>query len=213
MTRPIALIAGFLGLVLSSGAMAAHPTNAREIHQAIRMGDLNRVLRILLESPRMAEHRSGDWSPLHAAVAANEPDIAALLLAYEPDTEVVDGQGRTPLLLAAEMPGRGRVMEVLLGAGANPLAKDARGRAPLDLAARTGDTDTMRSFVEYVKGRGDLELQLEVGEELDPDEDVDFGLRAFREPEMVPQEARQTADFEYEQGFRSMTGMVDDPQY
>lgn len=63
--------------------------------------------------------------------------------------DAADQQGRAPLLLAASQPGQGHLacLELLLEAGADGTAADARGRTPAQLAVRRNDAAALRLLV------------------------------------------------------------------
>ena len=80
----------------------------------------------------------GAWSPLHRAIIQGDAARTTGILAAGaditqttlPDFEPAKLAGFTPLMLAAPKP---EVLRVLLKNGANPSAKDAQGRLPLDV--------------------------------------------------------------------------------
>jgi hypothetical protein len=70
--------------------------------------------------------------------------IPALLTLLTLDAAPDPAQDATADLLSAAAAGQTRRVEMLLGAGANPEAKDSNGRTPLMLAAQHGRAETVR---------------------------------------------------------------------
>ena len=66
------------------------------------------------------------------------------------------GEGRTPLHLAADG-GHEAVCGVLLAAGADPTAEDAKGMTPCMVAAHRGDAAVLRCLVHHDKRGGGVE--------------------------------------------------------
>jgi len=96
------------------------------------------VVRVLLGAAGVDVNRAtkGGQVPLHHAAWEGHADVVELLL-RAPGVEVdrADACGWTPLY-AASSQGHVAVAEALLNSGADPSAKDARGRSLLDAACR-----------------------------------------------------------------------------
>jgi ankyrin repeat protein len=78
------------------------------------------------------------------------PDVqkARLLLAGGANVNAKSATGRTPLLVAASLPGTVDVLRVLLDRGADLRAQDGTGATALSLAVRSADVDVVRFLVE-----------------------------------------------------------------
>ncbi|PON27151.1 hypothetical protein TGAM01_v204100 [Trichoderma gamsii] len=72
------------------------------------------------------------------AITSGHEKIASLLIEHGANVEAVDGNGRTPLLLAAKSDESLRLSQLLLYEGANIDATDNNGRTPLMAASRSG---------------------------------------------------------------------------
>ena len=128
-------------------------------------GDSPAVVKVLLAAGANTEARDGyyptetGWTPLHVAAEGDAPAVVKALLDGGADLEargnrqpVAHGDGMprpspeeekalrgsewTPLHMAARFSQSPAVVKTLLGAGANPEARDASGRTPLDLAEK-----------------------------------------------------------------------------
>jgi uncharacterized protein len=79
-------------------------------------------------------------TPLHSAVAAQQPEITEILLQHGAEVEAQQPQGFTPLHQAAHA-GHLQLVELLLryGASCNTISKD--GHTPLDMAQEKGWAD------------------------------------------------------------------------
>lgn len=87
--------------------------------------------------------------PLHWAAIQNQVRSATVLLDHGYEVDAVDGEGRTPLMIAAAF-GSPEVAEVLLDRGADPEARDADGDGPIHFAAMAGRAE----IVELLLQRG-----------------------------------------------------------
>ncbi|GAX11857.1 hypothetical protein FisN_20Lh086 [Fistulifera solaris] len=87
------------------------------------------------------------WAPLHECVRAENLDLLQLLLQKQPKLEVKDGDGETPLFIAASAR-EPRIVRALLTAGANPNACGNDGWSALMMATRNADLETVQAFFD-----------------------------------------------------------------
>ena len=107
-----------------------------ELIAALRRGEREVIAAALAEDAGLClAADGGGMTLLHLTIAAEQPDIAADLLAL-PEIALdarQESHGRTPLHLAA-IKGRVALLHLLLQAGANVFALDNGGQRPLDVA-------------------------------------------------------------------------------
>jgi len=107
------------------------------------------VLRLLLKHGAQvnAKDKFG-ITALFAAIAANLPDAARVLIESGADTRArLEVVGVDPLMAAAQV-GNVPILESLLSAGADVQAKDAEGRTALIRAAEQGDPESIRRLLD-----------------------------------------------------------------
>jgi ankyrin repeat protein len=81
-------------------------------------------------------------TPLHAAVAGNQPELVDLLLQHGSDPNATDANGWTPLNLAAHA-GSIELVQRLLAAGADVTIANQEGNTPLDVARQQGHEEVI----------------------------------------------------------------------
>ena len=122
-------------------------SNAHSLHEAVQIGDLDRVKALLSVSPDLVI--SKDWNedtPLHIAAYFGYGDIVELLLNHQVDVNAKNSHGKTPLHRAT-FNGHKDVVNLLLTHGAIVNAKDNYGDTPLCEAMTYGYAeiaDTLR---------------------------------------------------------------------
>ena len=91
-----------------------------------------------------AERKPSELYPLHWAALTNQPLRRSSLIEHGTAADTRDGEGRTPLMVAAAFDSPA-VAEVLLAHGADPRARDTlNGNTPLDFAALSGHAGMAR---------------------------------------------------------------------
>jgi len=95
-----------------------------------------------------ADIDGGEWTALHSAVDNGDKDIAELLIAKGADLNIKDGEGRTPLHIAAWY--YPNFVELLIANGADINAKNNEGQTPLWYAKNSGYTE----IVELLRKHG-----------------------------------------------------------
>lgn len=106
------------------------------------------VMRALLDAG--ADINGNDQSlnsPLHMAVSYKNLDAVCFLLERGADVLKLDALGQTPLAMMTLMHGAldGKIIEVLLKAGADPFAKDRNDLSPYDRVLQTYNGDSQKT--------------------------------------------------------------------
>ncbi|MBP7635388.1 ankyrin repeat domain-containing protein [Candidatus Ozemobacteraceae bacterium] len=142
--------------------LSVPPASADAIHEAVRRGDLDRVIDILSRHPRVVEDRDTlrprseglpmlqQATPLHFAAQSGNVSIVRALLNAGADVNARNPQNITPLHLAA-WDGNADIVSLLLEHGADINLRNHRneGMSALDLAAMTGAADVVRVLIEH----------------------------------------------------------------
>lgn len=151
---------------------------ALDAWEAALMGDVARLRALCAEDPaRVNARRHDGWTPLHLAGFYGHPDVVAALLELGAEPSILghNALANTPLHAVLAMSGDDRVVELLVGAGADVDARAAGGYTPLHLAASRGNvpamllllakgaspaarTDDGRSAADIAAERGHLEV-------------------------------------------------------
>ncbi len=127
-------------------------TPVPDIVSAVRSGDLGTVRAMLRRHTDVNAAEVDGTTALHWSVAANNMQIAELLLHSGANANAVNRYGITPLSLAASA-GNAPMINVLLKAGADPKKSEASlpdGEKLLMLASRTGSVEA----VQYLLNSG-----------------------------------------------------------
>jgi ankyrin repeat protein len=124
-----------------SSDKAGESTSAEIVEAALRVGDMERIVRELdnLRSPNKRLDERGTTA-LQLAAATNNAEAIRLLIRSGADANLPDDQKRTPLMFAAERADTGIVL-ALLDAGASPTAKDRDARTAGDRVAKRTDPE------------------------------------------------------------------------
>ncbi len=96
-----------------------------------------------------ANINASGWSPLHSALDAGRFDIVDLLLAKGADANIRDGEGRTPLHIAASYAASRypKIVELLISNGADVKAKDNDGKTALSYAIENEHTEIVELLI------------------------------------------------------------------
>ena len=116
-----------------------------EIHEAAKVGDLEKVKALLKDNPELVSNRNTiylNYTPLHYATHWGHKDVAELLLANKADVNATNSDGQTPLHLAAIL-GYKDLANLLLANKADINANGYHGRTPLLCAAIGGHKDVV----------------------------------------------------------------------
>jgi ankyrin repeat protein len=119
------------------------------LFDAAAAGELERVERLITESPQLVNEYSADgWTPLHLASFFGHPRIVELLLASGADVAAcsTNANGNTPLH-AALAANQKMAAGLLVGHGADVNATDAGGWRPLHLATANNNLDSMKTLI------------------------------------------------------------------
>ncbi len=121
-----------------------------------------RLLKMFLHEPWLAEKMKvmseviekavsippGIYGPVHRAAMNGDNEVLKLLLEKKIDANILDNEGRTPLILALDAHNKQGV-KLLLAHGADPNLKDREGRLPLFMAVKAGDYAAVRLLLVY----------------------------------------------------------------
>ncbi|HEY0962159.1 MAG TPA: ankyrin repeat domain-containing protein [Pseudomonadales bacterium] len=123
--------------------LASLPVNAGPVADAAQQADLATIRQLLQQGVNVNEPQIDGTTALHWAVQANDTQMTRVLIEAGADVSARNRVGAPPLLPAA-INGNAELLELLLGAGADPnQAVSVTGDTPLMLAARTGLTDAI----------------------------------------------------------------------
>lgn len=104
-----------------------------KIHEAIELGDLNLLSRILQNRPDAINDLDdfGD-QPLHTACRYKQVGSLGILLNYHPDLNSIGDLGRSPLHCAVHEGDilSAAIVKILIDEGADPTVRDGAGFTP-----------------------------------------------------------------------------------
>ncbi|XP_076418944.1 poly [ADP-ribose] polymerase tankyrase-2 isoform X4 [Peromyscus maniculatus bairdii] len=132
----------------SAGAEAVEPA-ARELFEACRNGDVERVKRLVTPEKVNSRDTAGRKStPLHFAAGFGRKDVVEYLLQNGANVQARDDGGLIPLHNACSF-GHAEVVNLLLQHGADPNARDNWNYTPLHEAAIKGKIDVCIVLLQH----------------------------------------------------------------
>lgn len=119
----------------------------RIFHTAVKTGSIENAKQALSEGVDInCTADGGKETVLHIAVRSGSEDMLAFVLSHQPDTEVHDGMGYTPLIGAARNKEANKI-DMLLKAGAAIDGKDTKGHTPVWHAINFKNIDTAKQLL------------------------------------------------------------------
>ncbi|GAB4464567.1 MAG: hypothetical protein OHK0029_34640 [Armatimonadaceae bacterium] len=115
-------------------------TGMTALMHASRRGQREAAQLLIQAGAKTQEVDSYGRTPLMYAAMNGHPSVVKLLLAYPSAINAADKKGDTALILAAKYSGNAEVAALLVQAGANPAAKDAKNRTAGEIATARGYT-------------------------------------------------------------------------
>jgi ankyrin repeat protein len=132
---------------------AADSKGHSPLYLAAVIGDPG-LVQSLIDRGAVLDDRKAGQTPLHAAIAEQHGEVAALLISKGANVNIPDTSGRTPLhYLARSMDDR-ILAESMIDHGADINAKDKEGTTPLDFATRAGNKQVAEALQAHgTRGR------------------------------------------------------------
>lgn len=122
------------------------------------------ALLLFQADPGISSNDQVTFGPLHHAARMSSPEVMHLLLAHRvPVNEKDRSHHRATALHIILKRGLSALAQDLLGAGADPLIKDAYGRSALHLAGRSGMQDFLFKILEREDIRAEINLPDSLG--------------------------------------------------
>ena len=132
------------GSVSVAGTTAAE--SARDLIEAVRADDLDRVKRLITSGVDVSSARGDGATALHWAVHRENAEVSDLLIESGADVNAADDHNVTPLALAC-LNGSSAMVGRLLRAGADAARARSTGETVLMTAARVGNIDVVRQLL------------------------------------------------------------------
>ena len=127
-------------------ADAASAETPRDLIEAVRVDDLDRVERLITSGVDVSGARGDGTTALHWAVHRENVETSDLLIESGADVNAADDHGVTPLALAC-LNGSSVMVERLLRAGADAVSARSTGETVLMTAARVGNINVVRQLL------------------------------------------------------------------
>ncbi|MFZ2644579.1 MAG: ankyrin repeat domain-containing protein, partial [Verrucomicrobiia bacterium] len=142
------IIRNLLLLAMVCAVASGMTAQAGEIHDAVGASDLAKVKQLLQAKPELANQKDRfNRMPLHYAVYRGI-ELIEMLLACKADVNAQDGQGNTPLHVAAYHSPK-TIAELLLAHGARINARGFDDQTPLCCAAYRGNMDVVELLLAH----------------------------------------------------------------
>jgi hypothetical protein len=119
---------------------------ASTLFQAVRIGDLKRVVKLLRDGADVDERTDEEQTALLLAARRGHREIVRVLLENGADINAADENGNTALILATKARHK-NVVRTLLSKKVDVEAADNQGRVALHHAAKLGDVRLLRMLV------------------------------------------------------------------
>ncbi len=117
------------------------------LHYAALSDDADEVLTLLAASADADAQDVEGFTPLHLAAQEGAVAAARVLLDHGAAVDAENVHGNTPLFVAVfNSRGRGDLIELLRGRGADPFHVNRSGQTPIGLARLIGNFDVARFF-------------------------------------------------------------------
>lgn len=132
-------------------SLLATGRNDLDLDEAVALGDLERVARLLEEEPESIERRSADgFTPLHYAAFFSQPEAARRLIEQGAELSVAAANPmKVHPLHSAAASGATEICRRLLEAGADPDARQEGGFTALMAAAMSGNEALIEILLEH----------------------------------------------------------------
>ena len=119
------------------------------------VGDVPRAKKLIQRGAQV--NRLG-WTPLHYAAAKGQTEMARLLLANDAMPNAPSPEGDSPLMTAIGSNNL-EVVQVLINAGADPVARNLAGVDAIDMARQKGNQPLAKALEKIVADRRAKERQ------------------------------------------------------
>lgn len=145
----------FIGLLFSSVALSS-PSNI-DLINAVTLGNVTQVESALKEGNNPNEQNQYGWTPLLAAAAGGQLEIATMLLDAGANPNIASHTGETPLLYAV-MTKSIQMIDLLIDRGADPNKKTTMGLSPASMAKTYGINIVKKSTNQTLIPQGNTTL-------------------------------------------------------
>jgi ankyrin repeat protein len=146
-------------LLVAAIVLAAISTQAQEIFDAAKTGDLAKVKELIEANPQLVNAKdSSGRTPLHWANRGVHLDVVNLLIDKGADVNAKDVSGTTPLFSAAAN-SHLDACKLLIDKGATVDVKNGRGSTPFYFAAHGGNKELLDLLLAAGAKKADLEIR------------------------------------------------------